>query len=41
MIGEYLVSRQFKGLDPRYGLDEPAALEEGRKGIARGYEEER
>jgi len=35
------VSREFKGLDPRYGQDEPASLEEGRKGIARGYEEER
>jgi diphthamide biosynthesis protein 2 len=35
------VSREFKGLEPRYGMDEPAALEEGRRGIARGYEEER
>ncbi len=35
------MSREFKGLDPRYGQDEPASLEEGRKGIARGYEEER
>jgi diphthamide biosynthesis protein 2 len=39
--GAYLSSREFKGLEARYGMDEPAVLEEGRGGIARGYEEER
>ncbi|RXK39729.1 diphthamide biosynthesis protein 2 [Tremella mesenterica] len=38
---QYLASRQYKGLDPRYGLDEPASLEEGLQGIARGYNGER
>ncbi|ORY23373.1 putative peptidyl-diphthamide biosynthesis [Naematelia encephala] len=37
----YLSSREFKGLEQRYGMDEPAILEEGRGGIARGYEEEK
>ncbi|KAK4689482.1 diphthamide biosynthesis protein 2, partial [Tremellales sp. Uapishka_1] len=37
----YLSSRSFQGLDPRYGLDEPSSLEEGRTGIARGYTEEK
>jgi len=40
IIGTYLSSREFQGLDPRYGMDEPAELEEGRKGIARGYGED-
>ncbi|GAA6004374.1 2-(3-amino-3-carboxypropyl)histidine synthase [Rhodotorula paludigena] len=36
--GEYLASRSYKGLDPRYGQDAPAVLEMGREGgIARGY----
>lgn len=37
----YLQSREFKGLEPRRGMDEPSALEEGRSGIARGYGEEK
>ncbi|ORX37454.1 peptidyl-diphthamide biosynthesis [Kockovaella imperatae] len=37
----YLSSRQFKGLEARVGMDEPASLEQGRSGIARGYEEEK
>ena len=37
----YLSSRSFQGLEPRYGLDEPASLEEGRSGTARGYTEEK
>jgi len=37
----YLASREWKGLEARYGMDEPAVLEEGRSGMARGYEEER
>jgi diphthamide biosynthesis protein 2 len=37
----YLTSREFKGLEVRYGMDEPAVLEEGRSGVARGYAGER
>ncbi|WRT64437.1 diphthamide biosynthesis protein 2 [Kwoniella shivajii] len=37
----YLASREFKGLEPRYGMDEPSLLEEGRSGVARGYTEEK
>lgn len=37
----YLASREWKGLEARYGMDEPAVLDEGRSGIARGYEEEK
>lgn len=37
----FLESRSFRGLEPRYGLDEPAVLEQGRSGIARGYTEEK
>jgi len=36
-IGEYLQTRTYQGLDPRTGLDEPSALEQGRSGIPRGY----
>ncbi|GAA5897950.1 2-(3-amino-3-carboxypropyl)histidine synthase [Sporobolomyces salmoneus] len=36
--GEYMSSRTYKGLEPRYGEDAPAVLEMGREGgIARGY----
>ncbi|GAA5977044.1 hypothetical protein JCM5350_007539 [Sporobolomyces pararoseus] len=36
--GEYMSTRTYKGLDPRYGEDAPAVLEMGREGgIARGY----
>ncbi|GAA5899126.1 hypothetical protein JCM8208_003010 [Rhodotorula glutinis] len=36
--GEYMQTRTYKGLEPRYGMDEPARLEMGREGgIARGY----
>ncbi|KAL8292323.1 hypothetical protein RQP46_001789 [Phenoliferia psychrophenolica] len=38
--GEFLSARSYKGLEPRYGLDAPAVLEEGRSGIARGYGDE-
>lgn len=37
----FLQTRSFQGLEPRYGLDEPAELEQGRMGIARGYTEEK
>jgi len=33
----YLNTREFKGLEVRYGMDEPAVLEEGRSGVAKGY----
>ncbi|BGP25229.1 Diphthamide biosynthesis protein 2 [Rhodotorula toruloides] len=36
--GEYMSTRTYKGLEPRYGQDAPAVLEMGREGgIARGY----
>lgn len=38
MVGEYLRSRTYQGLDPRYGMDEPSTLEQGRRGIPRGYD---
>ncbi|BEI81471.1 hypothetical protein CcaverHIS002_0206310 [Cutaneotrichosporon cavernicola] len=37
----FLQTRTFQGLEPRYGLDEPAMLEQGRTGVARGYTEEK
>lgn len=37
----FLSNRSFQGLEPRYGLDEPSTLEQGRSGIARGYTEEK
>lgn len=37
----FLQTRSFQGLEPRYGMDEPAQLEQGRTGIARGYTEEK
>lgn len=36
--GEFLATRIYKGLDPRYGQDEPSVMEIGRSGIARQYE---
>lgn len=36
--GEFLASRTYHGLDPRYGQDLPSAVEMGRSGIARGYD---
>lgn len=35
--GEYLATRMYKGLDPRYGQDAPSVIEQGRSGIARQY----
>ncbi|KAF9074276.1 putative diphthamide synthesis protein-domain-containing protein, partial [Rhodocollybia butyracea] len=37
--GQFLQSRSYQGLDPRLGQDMPSVLEQGRSGIARGYEE--
>lgn len=37
LTGERLQGLTYQGLDPRYGLDTPAQLEQGRSGVARGY----
>lgn len=36
----HLSGRSWKGLEQRLGMDEPAVMEEGRGGVARGYEGE-
>ncbi|CAE6416668.1 unnamed protein product [Rhizoctonia solani] len=36
---EFLHSRSFQGLEQRLGQDEPAILEQGRSGIAKGYQD--
>lgn len=38
--GEFLAGRTYRGLEPRYGLDAPAVVEDGQSGIARGYGDE-
>ena len=38
--GEFLQSRTFRGLETRAGLDPPSVLQQGRSGIARGYEDD-
>lgn len=35
--GEYMATRTYKGLDPRYGEDLPATMEVGRSGVAKEY----
>ncbi|KAG8935410.1 Diphthamide biosynthesis protein 2 [Tulasnella sp. 417] len=37
--GEFLQNRTFQGLEQRTGMDAPSALEQGRAGIARNYNE--
>lgn len=37
--GEYLQARSFKGLERNNGPSEPSVLEQGRYGVAQGYEE--
>ncbi|KAG8956228.1 Diphthamide biosynthesis protein 2 [Tulasnella sp. 424] len=37
--GEFLQNRSFQGLEQRTGMDTPSTLEQGRTGIARGYDE--
>jgi len=37
LIGEFLQSRTFRGLETRAGLDPPSILQQGRTGVARGY----
>ncbi|KAF8500350.1 diphthamide biosynthesis protein [Russula emetica] len=38
--GEFLQSRTFRGLETRTGLDPPSVLQQGRSGIARGYDDD-
>lgn len=38
--GEFLQSRTFRGLETRAGLDPPNVLQQGRNGIARGYDDD-
>lgn len=38
--GERLQTLTYRGLDPRFGMDLPAQLEQGRSGMARGYTHE-
>jgi diphthamide biosynthesis protein 2 len=40
-VGEFLVSRSYQGLETRLGEDKPSVLEQGRSGIARGYQDDR
>ena len=37
-VGEFLQSRTYQGLETRLGQDAPSVLEQGRSGIARGYQ---
>jgi len=37
---QYLQSRTFRGLETRLGEDAPSVLEQGRSGIARGYQDD-
>lgn len=43
ITGEFLSGRTYKGLEPRYGMDAPAVVEDmtERGGIARGYGHDR
>jgi diphthamide biosynthesis protein 2 len=36
--GQFLATRMYKGLEPRYGQDAPSVMEQGRSGVARQYE---
>ncbi|PCH34780.1 diphthamide biosynthesis protein [Wolfiporia cocos MD-104 SS10] len=38
--GEFLQTRTFRGLETRIGEDAPSLLEQGRSGIARGYQDD-
>lgn len=38
--GEFLQSRSYRGLESRIGEDAPSVLEQGRSGIARGYQDD-
>lgn len=39
--GAFLSERSYQGLEPRYGQDAPSVVEQGRAGIARGFENEK
>jgi diphthamide biosynthesis protein 2 len=39
-IGQFLQERSYQGLEIRVGQDAPSLLEQGRSGIARGYEDD-
>jgi len=38
--GQFLQNRTYRGLETRDGEDEPSVLEQGRSGIARGYQDD-
>jgi diphthamide biosynthesis protein 2 len=38
--GEFLQARSYQGLETRVGEDAPSVLEQGRSGIARGYQDD-
>jgi len=39
--GQFLQERTYQGLELRLGEDAPSVLEQGRSGIARGYQDDR
>jgi hypothetical protein len=38
--GQFLLQRTYQGLDMRIGQDAPSVLEQGRSGVARGYQDD-
>lgn len=40
-VGMHLQNRSFRGLEQRLGDDEAGTVQEGRSGIARGYQDEK
>lgn len=38
--GQFLLQRTYQGLDMRIGQDAPGVLEQGRSGVARGYQDD-
>lgn len=41
LAGRFLAQRTYQGLELRLGADAPGVLEQGRSGIARGYQDDR
>lgn len=39
--GQFLQQRSYQGLEVNWGGDEPSQLEQGRTGLARGYQDDR
>ncbi len=39
-IGEFYTNRVYRGLDQRIGEEAPSVLEQGRTGIASGYDDD-